>query len=302
MEKHLSKPVDVATIYKNDPKLKKDDVTSLINWISNQPHLPKITEMQAILFIHSCYYSLEKAKNALDTFFTLRTMCPELFAQLSPQNPNIITALNVSLITPLPRLTPEGYVVAFNRLLDVDPNKYLFSDQAKVQDMIGMAYLNNYGPCNGVVSIIDLHGSGISHLWRIHVMTIKKFLFYLQEGMPVRIMGIHFINVTPFVDKVVSMIKPFMKKDLLQVLHLHSGTNETLYQFVPKECLPEELGGQSPSISILHEKSKKFVNDNAAFFEFQEKQIVDESKRPGKPKNVDDFFAVDGSFRKLLLD
>lgn len=36
--------------------------------------------------------------------------------------------------------------------------------------------------------------------------------------MPVRISGIHFINSPSFIDKVLTLIKPFMKKELLDVV------------------------------------------------------------------------------------
>lgn len=36
--------------------------------------------------------------------------------------------------------------------------------------------------------------------------------------MPVRVKGIHYINSPTFIDKVMSLIKPFMKKELLEVV------------------------------------------------------------------------------------
>lgn len=36
--------------------------------------------------------------------------------------------------------------------------------------------------------------------------------------MPVRIKGFHFINIVPFMDKLMSIIRPFMKKELLDVV------------------------------------------------------------------------------------
>lgn len=38
-------------------------------------------ELEAIIFLHACYYSVEKAKTCMDTYHTTRTHCPEFFAK-----------------------------------------------------------------------------------------------------------------------------------------------------------------------------------------------------------------------------
>lgn len=44
------------------------------------------------------------------------------------------------------------------------------------------------------------------------------------------------------------------------------------------------------------------MNDSTNIFKLQESQVVDETKRPGKPKNVSDLFGVEGTFKKLDVD
>lgn len=42
-----------------------------------------ISEIEVILFLHSCKYSTEYAKQVIDSFLTCRTHCPEFFKDRS---------------------------------------------------------------------------------------------------------------------------------------------------------------------------------------------------------------------------
>lgn len=42
--------------------------------------------------------------------------------------------------------------------------------------------------------------------------------------------------------------------------------------------------------------------ENVEFFKEEEKQIVDETKRPGKPKTVEDLFGIESTFKNMNID
>lgn len=54
-------------------------------WISKVPHLRARTDDQfLVIFLRGCKYSLEKAKQKLDMFYTLRSHIPELMLDRDP--------------------------------------------------------------------------------------------------------------------------------------------------------------------------------------------------------------------------
>lgn len=71
---------------KKNPELKEADIQMLREWCEKQPHLPKISNSELALFLHSNYYRLEPTKATIDTFFTVRSHIPEFFCNRDPNN------------------------------------------------------------------------------------------------------------------------------------------------------------------------------------------------------------------------
>ncbi|XP_063929746.1 alpha-tocopherol transfer protein-like [Zophobas morio] len=293
--------IDIKSEYAKDKDLKQGDVELFMTWVNKQPHLPKINELQAILFLQSCYYSNEAAKTALDTYFTVKALCPEMFGNRNPLTGPMKETIHVSVMTPLPKETPDGSTIFFVKLTDTTPDKYIFVDQCRYFDMISMLHLYQKGTSKGHLIVFDMKGISFPHLAKLGPITMKKLLFYLQDALPVRLKGLHFVNIVPFMDKILALMRPFMKKELMDVLFLHTTVDE-LFKYVPQDCLPQEYGGSVEAVPILHEKIKGDLRNNTALFEWEETQKVDESKRPGKPKNIGDIFGVEGTFKKLEID
>ncbi|CAD6991199.1 unnamed protein product [Ceratitis capitata] len=140
---------------------------------------------------------------------------------------------------------------------------------------------------------MDLKGVTLGHVARIGIFQMKKFLFYLQEAAAIRLIGFHFINIVPFMDKILALMTPFMKKDNL----------EDFFEYVPQSILPKEYGGPEPECSELKEKVYSKLKDNREdMIKFEKRHKVNEKLRPGKPKNASDLFGIEGNFKKLDID
>lgn len=56
------------------------------------------------------------------------------------------------------------------------------------------------------------------HLTRLKLGTIKKFLSYVQEGLPTQLKAVHVLHATYIFEKILIILKPFMKKELFDMV------------------------------------------------------------------------------------
>lgn len=76
--------------------------------------------------------------------------------------------------------------------------------------------------------------------------------------MLVKLKGLHFMNAPSYVDKLLMVIKPFMKKELLNTLCIHQVGSNTLEKVLPLEALPKDAGGQ---YKTFEEAKSEYVLD-----------------------------------------
>ncbi|XP_058456583.1 uncharacterized protein LOC131433978 [Malaya genurostris] len=292
---------DVDNEHRKFPDLKREDVQKIREWMEKQPHLPKISDLEIILFLHSNYHRIEPTKNTIDAFYTCRTHVPEFFSDRDMLSNELKTLMNLIVIVPLTIPTQDKYDVIYGKVINSDTTQFSFESALKYLTMIADVVQRESGAVHGYTFVLDMEGVTMGHVTKLSIGTVKKFLHFLQEAMPVRLKGIHMTNVVPFIDKILLLIKPFMKKELLAILHLHS-TAETLYPFVHQECLINELGGKAGQLMELREKFNLHMTENRDFLLEEEKKKAVEDKRPGKPKDSGTIFGMEGNFKKLDID
>ncbi|KAB0791781.1 hypothetical protein PPYR_03698 [Photinus pyralis] len=296
------KIASVESEYEKNKELRKEDVMQLKEWTEKQPHLPPITELHLILFLHSCYYSMEMTKATIEAFFTYRTHCPELFLHRNPSSPEFQSYFNVLEYLLLEEKTPSGDQIILFRLLDNDLEKFDFNTTVNVFDMSIVQWYMQHGTSEGLRIVCDFEGATLGHVLKMNIVAMRKILLYLQDALFVRLKGIHFFNVGSYMDILMNLMKPFLKKDLVNSLHFHTDSIKSMYQYVPIDCLPSDYGGSQPSVKQLHEDWIRRLHDYADYFVKEDSYIADDSKRVGKPANLSDIFGVEGSFKKLDID
>lgn len=133
----------------------------------------------------------------------------------------------------------------------------------------------------------------LMHLLKAKLVVVRRFLHYLQDCLPVKLEAVHVLNTVFLVEKFLAWIRPFMKESLskkvrnfqsIQIINtsisilqlfLHSTSMDMATfqeEYVEKDCLPQEYGGNLMSTATLHLETMEKIKRITAFFKAEEEQ------------------------------
>lgn len=81
---------------------------------------------------------------------------------------------------------------------------------------------------NGEVPVFDMAGFTLKHLTCVVLSVLRVYMKYTQEAHPVRLRQIHIINCASYVDRIMAVVKPFMRKEVAKLV---SEENKKLKKF-----------------------------------------------------------------------
>lgn len=129
--------------------------------------------------------------------------------------------------------TPGGDLVFLNRS-SPKASDFRFDASIKTAFMVIDSALQKHGPRNGAIIIFDMKGSGLFHLAKTSLRSIKRYCSYLQEGVPMKLRAIHVFNTVYFIDKILYMVKPFLKSDLVKNVSCEKIKNLNFYHQISR--------------------------------------------------------------------
>lgn len=285
----------------------EEGAAALKEWLTTQPHLPQnIHPLLLQRYVHSTKGDLEYAKKIFVHGFTIRQNNPHIFANRDPMESKMRQVLHAIDMVPLPPIEGCEDKFVFYRLVDCDPDKFHFNDVIRTFFLVADSRLVQPDiPMNngGDIPIFDMTGFTLRHLTKVILSTLRVYMKYTQEAHPVRLKAIHVINCTTFLDRVMYLVKPFMKKKVANMLHFHLPNSETLYEHVPKDALPDEYGGKQ---AIAKHKADWFkrIDTLRDYFTDDTRWKIDESRKSNinNNNNNDNNYELCGSLRKLEID
>lgn len=198
------------------PSRLADDVRALREWAAKQPHLRARTDDQQLVnFLRGSKHSLERAKEKLDLFYTIRSSMPEIFSGRDPKLARNLELLRLGTYLPLPKtLTPDGPRIILMRIGAYDASKYNIYDIFRAQTLINTVamYEDDNMVIGGQIGFIDLSNASMSHFMQMTPGLMKKMALMSQEAIPIRMKGFHHVHTPRGFETLFNMFRNFMNE------------------------------------------------------------------------------------------
>ncbi|XP_075164990.1 alpha-tocopherol transfer protein-like [Haematobia irritans] len=287
------------------PSRVPEDLAALRDWLKLQPHLKVRDEDQFLIqFLRGCKYSLERAKQKIDLFYSLKSKYPEMMNVTNVDDPKFreVCRLGCSLVMPrsLNQTGPTITVFRFN----FPTNKFTIDDvfQSTVAIHEIMMMEDPYASIHGIVYIIDYALATAGHYMQMSPSFCKKLISVLEKSMPLRIKKVYYINASVAAQQFFKIIIPFCSQKLQQRIHIMGDNLDELRNELSPKNLPKDYGGELPSMDKITSDYQSTWDRYREYFQENANYGSNETLRPGKPLDIDGLFGVGGSFRKLIVD
>uniref|UniRef100_A0A1I8N333 CRAL-TRIO domain-containing protein n=1 Tax=Musca domestica TaxID=7370 RepID=A0A1I8N333_MUSDO len=286
------------------PSRLADDLQTLHLWIQQQPHLKARTDPQFLVqFLRGCKFSLERAKEKLESYYALKSKYPELLRPTNVDDPQLRKLFQMGCIVPLPtplnECGPRIMLYRYNYPVD----KFSIEDVILLDVLLHDLLLidDPYACINGVIYLVDLSCFSAKHILQFSPSILKKSLTYMENSLPLRVKAMGLINMPAFAEQFCNLFMSFLSKKLRERVFFCSKKLEHLKERIPLKYLPEDYGGKNGRLSNVCEDYAKTWDKYRQFFQENSQFGVEEHLRSGKAVN-DGMYGMGGSFRKIDVD
>lgn len=223
-----------------------------------------LDKLLLLRFLKVYDFDIEKAKELLLINLEMRQKNPNIFEKRDVLDENFQRAFRTFQIFPMPKNTIENHKISVFRLIDMNPENYIYIDVCRmVVSMMDARFVTVDANelVNGEIGVIDMTGFGFKHFLKsaTNLSVMRNYMRYVQEAAPFKIVQNHFINCSPMMDRFMSLVKPFMKKEIIESMKFHTSL-ESLYDTLPRELLPNEFGGNAGSKLIYFSLNPESIN------------------------------------------
>ncbi|XP_075983935.1 alpha-tocopherol transfer protein-like isoform X2 [Anticarsia gemmatalis] len=244
--------------------------------------------------------SIERTKQRFDRLCTCTNLMPEFLQNFDVKN-EFKSLFVIQDTCVMPKPTTDNYRLIITKASGLDDNDFKFIDYYRYLIVLGHYMLcNDY--CHGYEMIADSRTITMNIVKKFNPIIIHKAMTLLVEAMGQRMKKIHLISGSKFFEAVLMLFKQGLSAKLRQRVIVHPNM-ESLYEHVPKELLPEELGGTEKSMKELAVQNFEAVSteEHIGKLKLMEEATTDESCRL-QCKFNEEYSGMPGSFKTLCVD
>ncbi|GBN68572.1 Retinaldehyde-binding protein 1 [Araneus ventricosus] len=222
-------------------------------------------EQLALIWLRSKKFDAKKAFDFLKLGFHYVESYRYL---LERRDPEIVRKVHsLGMFGFLPYRDPDGRAIMYARADKWDASEIpawdaIFSGLMAVQDA-------GHNPVNqiiGFVVILDLKDLKIQQ-----VLAMSRWMIFgtvlLQRACPCFLKAFHVINIPPFYKIGWKLVKPLLSEKIRKRFIFHKSSDlSTLYEHIPKDILPPELGGNVPFTNEHWSKNIDKIEENYYYY------------------------------------
>lgn len=209
---------------------------------------PALSHGFLLKFLRARDFDVELALKLLLNYQRWRVDSPDISSCLSPLS--VLGLLQENYHAVLPQRDHSGSRVLLYRIGQWNPKVWsacqVFRISLMTSELIAMETQTQR---RGIKVIFDLRGWCLGHALQVTPSLARKISSVLSDSFPLKVRGIHLLNVPLFFRPVFSVIQPFLPDKIRQRIHMHgSDYVDSLGDFFSAPVLPPEYGGEGPGL------------------------------------------------------
>ncbi|XP_060533762.1 uncharacterized protein LOC132706435 [Cylas formicarius] len=278
----------------------KECIEIIQKWAETQPHWPQVPSKKLIrtfLFINK--FSMEKTKQRLDMYYTMRGLMPEFFNK-HPLSSEMIQQSKVSYFVPLPKPAQNHRRVIYSKITnDYGPDKFNYENYMSFAQNV-LELLLYEDELLGIHFVFDCEYLKVGHIPKFNPLVLKKASIIIEKVYSNRVASVHLVNFHPFLESLLGIFKRAISPKIASRMYVHSSS-DTLFDHLPRDIMPEDVGGEEMSLRVLNDMWLKKFSNYEKHFEDVITLRTNESLRPAKLVN-DEILGYYGNFKALDVD
>ncbi|XP_004928863.1 retinaldehyde-binding protein 1 [Bombyx mori] len=273
----------------------------LEDWVKKQNHFLKKDFSREYLerTLITTKGLVERAKTRIDNLCTFKTLMPNFFEDIDVKKSAMSTVFSHAH---MPKLTKDNYRIYLLKVYNDDFDASLVLDYYKYIVVVS-EYLKIHDYCKGFEVILDYSDVNVMNfVTKFNPVILRQAVTLITDGYGMRIKGVYIISPSKTVDLILNLFKQVVSTKLASRLHVHK-TIDTVTEFLDKDLLPIEYGGNERSLKELHNEWLEILSsdEHNKYLQEMNKATTNESCRQTGKFN-EQYLGLPGSFRSLSVD